>query len=433
MSTTALSIVCLVSLLLLIGLRVPLAFAMGIVGTLGMAAHQGFRPALALVAQVAGEVSTSSTLALLPLFILMGSFVTRAGLSQDLYDAANSLVGNRRGGLAMATVMACAGFSAICGSSLATAATMAKVAMPQMERLGYKSSLAAGSVAAGGTLGILIPPSIILVFYGTITETSIGKLFFAAILPGLVGLAFYLLAVVVVTALDPRSGPPGPRQSWPMRLRAVSRVTGILVLFIVVMGGIYAGVFTPTESASIGAAGSVLLAAKRRMLTWQNVKAVFAETTEVSAMMFIVLIGALIFANFVNAVGLPQAMSKFVLGFGTDRVVVMLAIVAVYIALGCVLESISMVLLTVPIFFPIVTALGYDPLWFGIVVVVVTEIGLIHPPVGMNLYVIKSVMPHVSSGAIVRGVLPFLAADFARLALLLFVPAITLYLPSLMK
>ena len=401
MSTLTLSVVCVAGLLLLIGLRLPLAFAMGIVGTTGIAVHQGLNPALALVAQVVGEVGTSSTLALLPLFILMGSFVTKAGMSHDLYDAANSLVGDRRGGLAMATVMACAGFSAICGSSLATAATMAKVAMPQMERYGYKSSLAAGSVAAGGTLGILIPPSIILVFYGTITQTSIGKLFFAAILPGLVGLAFYLLAVIMVTALDPRSAPPGPRQPWDARLKAVSRVSGVLILFIVVMGGIYVGVFTPTESASIGAAGAVLLAAKRRKLSWPNVKAVFAETTDVSAMMFIVLIGALIFANFVNAVGLPQAMSKFVLSFGADRTIVMLLIISIYIALGCVLESISMVLLTVPIFFPIVVAMGYDPLWFGIVVVVVTEIGLIHPPVGMNLYVIKSVMPHVSSGAIV--------------------------------
>ncbi len=433
MSTTLLSIGALVGMLVLIALRVPLAFAMGIAGTVGIALYQGLAPALALLGQVVGEVGTSSALALLPLFILMGNLVTRAGLSEDLYKAAHSLVGHLKGGLAMATVMACGGFSAICGSSLATAATMTKVAMPPMKKFGYKDSLAAGSVAAGGTLGILIPPSIILVFYGTLTETSIGKLFFAAIIPGILGLLMYLLAVVAITAFDPSSGPRGPRTTWPVRLKALSRVTGVLVLFVVVMGGIYTGVFTPTESASIGALGAAILAMKRGSLTWSNVKVVLRETTDVSAMMFAVLIGALVFANFVNSVGLPQAMSQFVLGFGAEPLTVMLVIIAIYIVLGTVLESISMVMLTVPIFFPIVMALGFDPLWFGIIVVVVTEIGLITPPLGMNLFVIKSVMPNVPTGSIVRGALPFVGADFIRLALLLSIPAITLYLPSLMK
>ena len=432
MTSFALAFGALAVLLLLIALRLPIAFAMGLVGTVGMALHQGMAPALALLGQVVAEVGTSSALALLPLFVLMGNFVTRAGLSRDLYVAADALIGNRRGGLAMATVIACGGFSAICGSSLATAATMSKVAMPQMRAYQYKNTLAAGSIAAGGTLGILIPPSIILVLYGTITETSIGKLFFAALVPGILGVVFYLAAVWFVTWRDPDSAPPGPRRSWAERLRALWNISGVVVLFVTVMGGIYAGVFTPTESASIGAAGAFLLAWKRGVLTLRALSEIFLETTNVTAILFAVLIGALVFANFINNVGMPQEMAALVLSLGSEPIVVLLLILSLYIVLGCFLESISMLLLTVPIFFPIIVALGYDALWFGIVVVVVIEIGLITPPIGMNLFVIRSVMPDVPTTDIVRGVLPFVGVDVFRLALLVAVPPLTLFLPSLM-
>lgn len=426
------ALIAIIVLLLLIVLRVPIAFAMGAVGVAGMMVLSGTRPALALVAQVFSDVATTSSLAVLPLFVLMGALVTRSGMSQDLYAAANALLGHRRGGLAMATVLACAGFSSICGSSLATAATMAKVALPPMRSFRYSDRLAVGSIAAGGTLGILIPPSIILVLYGTITETSIGKLFIAAILPGLVGVVFYLGAVAIMTTANPASGPAGPYVPIRDRLRALSKVWGILLLFIVVIGGIYLGVFTPTEAAGIGAAASFILVFVHARLQIREMWSCLVETAEVSAMLFFVLIGALVFANFINNTGLPGDLTRFVVSLGVEATFVLLLILAVYLVLGCFLESISMVLLTVPIFLPLITELGFDPIWFGIVVVVATEIGLITPPVGMNLFVIRSVIQDLSTGDIIRGVTPFLVVDIARLALIAFVPALSLLLPSLM-
>jgi C4-dicarboxylate transporter DctM subunit len=425
-------IIAIIILLVLVFLRLPIAFAMALVGAGGMYVLNGPRAAMGIMAQVTSEVGVSSSLVVLPLFVLMGTLVTRSGMSEGLYNAANRMVGHFRGGLAMATVVACGGFSAICGSSLATAATMTRVALPQMRDYKYDDRLAAGSIAAGGTLGILIPPSIIMVIYGTLTGVSVGKLFFAGILPGILTILLYMGAIAIVTWFDPLQGPPGKRFSWRQRLASLKDVWGVALLFILIMGGIYIGAFTPTEAAGIGAAGALLFALGKRTLTWRAFVSVLLETAEITAVMFMVLIGALIFANFMNEVGFAKGLTALVSDIDVNRYVVILIIVAIYVVLGCVFESISMIMLTVPIFFPVVEALGFDLIWFGILVVVVTEIGMITPPVGLNLFVIKSVMPDVSTNAVIRGILPFLGADVVRLVLLIAFPAISLFLPSLM-
>lgn len=411
---------------------VPIAFAMGLSGLAGIVTIIGLKPALAMLGQVAQEAGMSYSLSVVPLFILMGNLVTRAGLSDDLYTASNAWFGHRRGGLAMATVVACGGFSAMCGSSLATAATMAKVSMPPMRKFGYDNALAAGSIAAGGTLGILIPPSVILIIYGLIANQDIGYLFAAGILPGIVGIIGYVLAVSATCAVKPELGPPGERLSFAERIKALSGVWRVLVLFVLVMGGIYAGVFTPTEAAGIGAAGAFAIALIRRALTWSSLFSVLVETAETTAMIFFVLIGALMFSNFVNLAGFPAAMSDWVQGLDLPAAAIMVIILAIYLVLGCVLESLSMVLLTVPIFYPLIQALGFDLIWFGIVVVVVTEISLITPPVGLNVFVLRAVLPDVPTGTIFRGIMPFLAADVVRLGVIVFVPWLSLVLPRLM-
>lgn len=416
----------------LIFLRLPIAFALILVGFVGFALIIGWSPSLAMVAQIAYDTGLSYELSILPLFILMGNFVSRAGFSDELYSASNAFLGHRRGGLAMATIVACGGFSAVCGSSLATAATMTKVAMPPMRQYGYAPSLAAGSIAAGGTLGILIPPSVILVIYGLLTETSIGALFIAGILPGLLGVLGYMAAVQAVVRVKPALGPAAVHTNWAERFRRLRGVWGIVILFVLVMGGIYGGIFTTTEAAGVGAGGAFLLALMRRRITLPLLYAVLVESARSTAMLFFVLIGALIFSNLVNIAGLPAALTSWVQSLAVDPFVVIALIVLIYFVLGCVFESVSMILLTVPMFFPVVTSLGFDPIWFGILVVMVTEIGLITPPVGLNVFVMRSLLPDVDVGTIFKGVLPFILSDFVRIALIVLFPGIALFLPSLM-
>ncbi len=427
-------------LLTLIIVRVPIAFAMGLVGMVGFGLMTSWSGALAMVATVTYETGLAYGLSVVPLFILMGNFVTRAGLSDELYGAANAFLGHRRGGLAMATVVACGGFGAVCGSSLATAATMARVAMPSMRRYGYSDSLAAGSIAAGGTLGILIPPSVILVIYGIMTESDIGKLFMAGILPGLLGVVLYMVAVQVTIWLKPESGPPGERTGWPERMRALGGVWGVLLLFILVMGGIYGGIFTPTEAAGIGAAGAFLFALARRRLTFRIVYEVLLQSVKTTSMIFSVLIGALMFSNFINIADLPGALTGWVHAAKLSPYMVIMFIILVYVVLGCVLESLSMILLTVPVFYPLILELNFGPsmtpdmvlIWFGIIVVVVTEISLITPPVGLNVFVLRGVLPDVSTGTIFKGVTPFWLVDIVRLLILIFLPGVSLFIPGLM-
>jgi C4-dicarboxylate transporter DctM subunit len=420
-------------LFLLLFLEVPIAYGMMFVGFGGFAYIVGVEPALNLVGTIASDTVLNYNLSVLPLFILMGNFVAQSRISQELYDASNAFVGHFRGGLAMATIAACGGFSAVCGSSLATAATMSKVAMPSMRRYGYDDGLAAASVAAGGTLGMLIPPSVLLVVYGVMTETDVGKLFIAGLIPGVLGVLGYMAAIGVATRLDPALGPPGARVGWPARLRALRGVWGMLLLFLLVIGGIYLGVFTPTEAAGIGAAGAFFIALSRRQLDFPALRKILVETGRTTAMMFLVLIGAIMFSNFMNVARLPNWVADWFRTLDVPALGVIFMMLAVYVLLGCIMESFSMVLLTVPIFYPIVQGLGFDLIWFGIIIVVVTEISLITPPIGLNVFVVKGMMPDVPVTRIFRGLVPFIAADVVRVAVLVLVPGIVLFLPNAMR
>ncbi|WP_370197906.1 TRAP transporter large permease [Roseibium sp.] len=428
------------AVLVLVLLRVPIAFAMGFVGMIGFMIESGYRASISMTARLIIDTSQDYGLSVVPLFILMGLFVNKAGISRELYAASNAFLGHFRGGLAMATIVACGGFAAISGSSLATAATMSKVAMPDMRRFGYADKLSTASIAAGGTLGILIPPSVILVIYGLLTETSIGKLFVAGIIPGLLGVVLYLVAVQFTVWRDPEAGPAGERINLSGRLSALKDVWAVLLLFFLVIGGLY-GVFdvppinlsfSPTEAAGMGAMGAFLIALARRRLSLADALEALRETAMTAASLFAVLIGAWIFSNFVNIAGLPTALSDMVTAYNLPPWMVMGLILLIYIALGCVFESLSMLLLTVPIFFPVVTGLGYDPIWFGIIVVVVTEISLITPPVGLNVFVLRAVVGDVPTATIFKGVTPFWMVDIIRLIILLTLPGLVLLLPNQM-
>jgi C4-dicarboxylate transporter, DctM subunit len=411
----------------------PIAFSMLAIGVVGFALLSDWNAAFYMAGQVAFETSQNYGLSVVPMFVLMGNFINHARLSNELYDAANAFLGHRRGGLAMATVVACGGFAAVSGSSVATAATMGKVAIPSMRRFGYSDRLAAGAVAAGGTLGILIPPSVVMVIYGIMTSTDIGKLFAAGILPGLLGILLYVAAVKYAVWREPTAGPPGERLDWSARLVALRNVWAIAALFALVIGGIYCGVFTPTEAAGIGAFGAFVIALWRRVLTVVVFRTILVETVRTTAVLFSVLIGGLVFSNFINIAGLPAALSDWVGGLPISPMMVILTIIGVYFLLGCVLESMTMILLTIPVFFPIVQGLGFDPIWFGIIVVVVTEISLITPPVGLNVFVISGMFREIGTANVFRGIAPFIAADIIRILILVFVPAISLLLPSMMK
>ncbi len=429
MTVSIIGFACLMALILI---RMPIGFAMGVIGFFGFAmlSDWNWNAALSMSSRRVIDTSQEYGLSVIPLFILMGNFITRSGISKELYQASYAFLGHLRGGLSMATVVACGAFSAICGSSLATAATMAKVSFPPMRRYGYSDALASASIAAGGTLGILIPPSVILVIYGIMSEQSIRELFAAGLFPGLLGIILYLGAVAWTVWRNPDAGPSGKKLSTPERLSAVQGVWTTLVLFAVVMGGIYGGVFTPTEAAGIGAFGAFLIALARRSLSWRIIYEVLVETAHTTSSLFVVVIGALIFSNFVNRAGLPDELLTMITGFEVSPLTVVFMILGIYIILGCVFESLSMLLLTVPIFYPVVQSLGFDLVWFGIVVVVVTEISLITPPVGLNVFVISGVLKDVSTGTIFKGVTPFWIADIIRLLLITLVPAISLLLPT---
>lgn len=414
-------------------LRMPLAFSMGLVGIVGIGLTRGWDPALANTAQVVYETGFAYTLSVIPLFILMGNFVARAGLAHELFAAAEAFIGHFRGGLAHATVAACAGFGAICGSSIATAATMSKVAYPSMKKLGYSDTLSTGVIAAGGTLGIMIPPSTIMVIYGIITETNIGKLFAAGVIPGLLTAVLMMAAIVYLTSRDPEHAPAGKRHTWPERWAALRGIWGVAVLVVVVLGGIYGGLFTATEGAGFGAAGAFLFALARRRLTWAILIQVLVESARTTAMLFTLIIAATIFANFVNFTSMPGDLKDWIVGLKVSPVMIITAMMLIYVVLGTVMEELTMVLLTIPLFFPIVTALGFDPVWFGVLIVMIVQIGLISPPVGMNMFVINTLLPKVGLGKIFRGCWPFTVVMVAVLVLLIAFPQLSMWLPSLMK
>lgn len=419
-------------LMALIFAGVPIAFAMTAVGLAGVVSIIGLSPALSLIGQVYFDTGRSYTLSVVPLFLLMGNLVVQSGVASDLYDSANAWLRHRKGGLAMATIVACGGFSSVCGSSLATTATMARISLPAMRRYGYSDRLAASSIAAGGTLGILIPPSVILVIYGILTQQNIGKLFLAGLLPGLIGVLGYILAVRLSLLVYREHLETQEKLPLIDRFRALSGVIWALGLFVVVLGGIYIGIFTATEAAGMGAAGAFLLTAMRGRLTLRETLTTLFDTAKTTAVMFFILFGALYFLNYVNFSGLTGDLRQWINALGVGPYPVIFMIVLMYLVLGCLLESISMITLTVPILFPIVTGLGFDPIWFGIFVVIATELSFITPPIGMNVFVLRTVAPEIPIERIFAGILPFVAVDVVRLGLLIAIPSMALLIPNSM-
>jgi C4-dicarboxylate transporter DctM subunit len=418
-------------LLIVLFSKIPIGPGMILVGFVGFAYLKGFDPALALLRQVPYELYTQYDLSVVLLFILMGALALTAGLSENLYRAVYTWIGHWRGGLAMATMGACALFAAISGSSVATAATMATVALPEMERYNYDPALATGSIAAGGCMGILIPPSIVLIIYGIIAEQSIGKLFLAGFIPGMLQAVSYMITIAILVRVNPLIGPKGEKTDFRHKISASLGVWEVGVLFVCVIGGLYAGVFTPTEAGGIGAFGAFLFALIRGKLTarnfWEGVK----STTKNTGMIFMILTGALILGYFLSVTRLPFQMADIVAGLPVNRYVVLSLILLLLAALGCIMDSMTIVLLTVPIFFPVIVRLNFDPIWFGILVTRVTEIGLITPPVGLNVYIIRGIS-NIPIGTIFRGVTPFIIADFFNMAILMSVPQLSLFLPSMM-
>lgn len=419
-------------LFLLLFLEVPIALAMLAIGVGGFAWIVDWGPAGYMAADTAYRTVHNFNMSVIPLFMLMGNLISRAEISKELFDLAYKFVGHRRGGLAISTVLAGGMFAAVCGSSLASSATMGRVAYPSMKRYNYDDSLAAGSIAAAGTLGIMIPPSVVLIVYGILTQTDIALLFIAGIIPGLLGAVLYVGAVVFATTLNPDAGPAGERSSWTERLMALRSVGSVVLLFGLVIGGIYGNLFTPTEAAGVGAVGALAIATFRRKLTFRTLLATLGQTAIMSASIFFVLVGAQVFGNFINVAGFTAELNAFVTGLELPAWAMMLVIVAMYLILGCVLESMSMLLLTIPITFPLILHLGYDPVWFGIVVVTLVEVALITPPVGMNIYVLQGVLPKVPLRKMFAGVTYFVIADAIRILLLILIPALALWLPGLM-
>ncbi|MBW1802998.1 MAG: TRAP transporter large permease [Deltaproteobacteria bacterium] len=420
-------------LVLLLFSGMPIGFVMGLVGFLGMAYLSGSKPAFTLLSTVPYATMASYSLSVIPLFILMGEFCFFAGISQELYYAVHKWLGQLPGGIAMATIAACAGFAAISGSSPATAATMGAVALPEMKRYKYDPALATGSIAAGGTIGILIPPSVILILYGILTEQSIGKLFLAGFIPGVLEALFYLAVIYILCKRNPQMGPRGPRTGLKEKVVSLKGTWVVLVLFFVVIGGIYLGVFSPTEAAGVGAFGAFVFALVKRKLTGRTFADSILETGKTTAMIFIIMVGAMILGYFFAVTRLPFELANMIAGLAVNRYIVLGIILIVYVFLGCIMDPLAMVLLTVPIFFPLVLALKFDPIWFGIIIVRVVEMGAITPPVGINVFIIKGVAKDVSMYTIFRGIFPFLVADILHVILLIAVPQIALFLPALME
>jgi C4-dicarboxylate transporter DctM subunit len=434
MSPLTIGIVGLVILLILLSIRLPVGYAMALIGLTGFIYLVSAEGGLTMAARLCWINFSSYSLSVIPLFLLMGQFAFNSGMSRRLYDSAHDWLGHMRGGLAMATIGACAGFAAVCGSSVATAATLGEVALPEMKRRNYDPALATGCVAAGGTMGILIPPSGILIIYGIMTEQSIGRLFAAGILPGILEAILYIITVAIICRWNPKLGPRGPKTPLKMKLTGLLGGTiETLAIFALVLGGLFVGFFTPTEAGGVGAFAILAMSVLLRRLNWKGFVDAVYSTTGTTAMIFIVLIGAMIFNRFIAVTRLPFELANFVAGLDLPPLVIMGIIILGYVIGGCFIDALGLILLTVPIFFPLAMSLGFDPIWFGIIITRVTEMALITPPVGMNVYVIKGVAKDVPIGTIFQGILPFLFADIFEVILLLFIPQIALFLPSIIS
>jgi tripartite ATP-independent transporter DctM subunit len=421
-----------IAMFVLMALRVPIGVAMGLVGVVGFGSLTSWQAGINLLANVPLSVLSDYNLSVIPMFILMGAFATQAGMSTELFRAGNAWLGHRTGGLALATISACAGFAAINGSSVATAAAMSQIALPEMRRAGYDPGLAAGLVAAGGTLGIMIPPSVIFVLYGVMTETDITKLFFAGVVPGLMAVAFYVLVVQILGRRIPETMPRGPVHSWSERLATLRDLWAVLLLFLFVLGGMYAGFFTVTEAAGFGAIGTLLIGLARGKLDRAKIRRALIDTLRVSSAIMLIVVGAFLFGYFLTITQFTQKAVDFLINLPIGAYGVLALIMVGYFVLGAVMDELAMILLTVPIVFPAMMKLGFDPVWFGVIIVMAVTFGMICPPVGMNVFVINSIARDIPLGRIYRGTMPFIAVDIVRLVILCAFPALSLWLPGLL-
>jgi tripartite ATP-independent transporter DctM subunit len=419
-------------LLALVFIRIPVAISLALVGFVGYAALEGWSKAATVLGQAPFDIAGAYALSVVPLFVLMGELASTTGMSSKLFRGTKSMFGTVKGALAYATIGANAGFGAVCGSSVASAATMTRICVPEMQANRYDDRLATGSVAAGGTLGILIPPSLIFVIYAVIAQQSVPRLFAAGLVPGLVLTALYIFVAAMLVWIFPDWAPHGERETWPQRLRNIASMWEFVFLFGTSVGGIYAGLFSPTEAAAIGAFMAMIIGALERKLDGPVLKHCLSETLKTTCMLFLIIIGAIVFSYFVVQARLPEALIGWIQQMGMGPLALMLTLIAAYIVLGCFLEGIGLVLITVPVFLPVVTASGFDPVWFGVIVVIVVEMGLIHPPVGMNLFVIQAQLPDIPILSIYKGTLPFLLAPMVLIVILLAFPGVALWLPRLL-
>jgi C4-dicarboxylate transporter DctM subunit len=433
MDPTTAGVIGLLILILVLFSRMPVGFAMALVGFIGFCYLRSPEAGLRILAKDFFDIFGSYSLTVVPLFIFMGQIAFHAGISRRLYDSAYTFLGHLPGGLAMATIGACAGFAAICGSTNAAAATMATVALPEMKRYKYSPELATGTVAAGGSLGILIPPSVIFIVYGIMTEQSIGKLFVAGILPGILLSTLFIVTIYIMVRLKPKQGPPGPRTSFKEKARSFTGVIEMLLIFGLVMGGLFKGFFTPTEAGAAGAFITFMLAMGRRQITWNNFLVAVWESVRISCMVLVIVAGATVFGHFLAVTRIPYLLAEWVAGLPLPPWAIMGVIVFIYLIGGCFMDSLAMIMLTIPIFFPVALGLGYDPIWFGVVIVLITEMGVITPPVGVNVYVVSGVAKDVPLEVIFKGVLPLLGALIVCNIILIAFPQIALFLPSLMR
>jgi tripartite ATP-independent transporter DctM subunit len=433
MSLTAIGILGILILIVLLFSNMPVGFVMGFLGFLGFSYVVTLEAGLSLLARDVWDVFSSYSLTVIPLFVFMGQIAYHSGISRRLYDSAYVLLGHRKGGLAMATVAACAGFSAISGSTNATAATMATVTIPEMKRYHYDMSLATGTVAAAGSLGILIPPSVIFIVYGILTEQSIGKLFAAGILPGILLSFLFIMAVYIRVLRNPSLAPPGPKSTLREKISSFGGVVETLILFFMVMGGMFLGLFTPTEAAAVGAFLTLAMSLARRQLTWSGFVQSLADTTRISCMVMVIVTGAVVFGHFMAITRVPYDLAGWVSSLPLPKHAIMGVIILMYLFGGCFMDSLAMIMLTIPIFFPVAEALGFHPIWFGVVIVLITEMGVITPPVGVNVYVVHGVAKDIPLETIFRGVFPMLIALLVCNLILMIFPQIALFLPGLMR
>jgi len=431
MTPTMIGVIGIIALFVLIFFRMPVGFLMALIGFIGFGSIVSFDASLNLLAKDIFSVFGSYSLTVIPLFVFMGQLAFHSGISSRLFDTVYKFMGNLPGGLAIATIGACGGFAAICGSTNATAATMAAATLPEMKRYNYKPALATGVVAAGGSLGILIPPSVIFIVYGIMTEQSIGKLFLAGILPGVMLTVFFVISILIWTTLKPEMGPRGPRTTFREKMASLSGISETIIIFILVMGGLFGGIFTPTEAGAVGAFTTLVIAIVRRQLTWEDFVGALFETTRTSCMILVIVAGATVFGHFLAISRIPYDVANWISSFQLPPAIIMCIIVLVYFIGGCFIDSLALIMLTIPIFYPVVLKFGFDPIWFGVIIVLVTQIGVITPPVGINVYVVSGVARDVPLNVIFKGVIPMLIALIIATLFLIAFPQIALFLPNL--